>query len=176
MSRLIKNPVEIPKGVEVKIEGRKIHAKGNMGENSLEIHRSIRFEIKEEGIMFGYDDAEAKALAGTMHALAANLIQGVARGFERKLELVGVGYRAQAKGKDKLNLQIGYSHPIDYRVIKGVTVETPSATEIVVKGIDKQKVGQVATEIRAFRPPEPYKGKGVRYVGEQIVRKEAKKK
>ena len=175
MSRLIKKPVAIPEGVEVKVEGQKIHAKGSKGANTLEIHGKVQFELKEEGIMFEASD-DTKALAGTMHALANNLIQGVDQGFERKLQLVGVGYRAKAQGKDKLNLQIGYSHPIDYQVIKGVTVETPSATEIVVKGIDKQKVGQVATEIRAFRPPEPYKGKGLRYVGEQIVMKEAKKK
>ena len=175
MSRLIKKPVLVPKGVEIKIDGQKIHAKGSKGENSLEIHEAVQFELKEEGIMFSGDDNN-KALAGTMHALANNLIEGVEQGFERKLELVGVGYRAQAQGKDKLNLQIGYSHPIDYKVIEGVTVETPSNTEIVVKGIDKQKVGQVATEIRAFRPPEPYKGKGVRYAGEHITMKEAKKK
>ena len=175
MSRLIKKPVLIPKGVEVKIDGQKIHAKGSKGENSLEINKAVQFELKEEGIMFSCND-ENKALAGTMYVLTNNLIQGVDKGFERKLELVGVGYRAQAKGKDKLNLQIGYSHPIDYQVIKDVTVETPSNTEIIVKGIDKQKVGQVATEIRAFRPPEPYKGKGVRYAGEHIVMKEAKKK
>ena len=175
MSRLIKKPVAVPEGVEVKIEGQKIHAKGKKGENTLEVHEAVQFELKDEGIMFNAA-SDGKALAGTMHALTNNLIQGVAEGFERKLELVGVGYRAQAKGKDKLNLQIGFSHPIDYQVIDGVTVETPSATEIVVKGIDKQKVGQVATEIRAFRPPEPYKGKGLRYAGEQITRKEAKKK
>ena len=175
MSRLIKKPVAVPEGVEVKIEGQKIHAKGKKGENTLEIHEMVQFELKDEGIMFNAT-SDGKALAGTMHALTNNLIQGVAEGFERKLELVGVGYRAQAKGKDKLNLQIGFSHPIDYQVIEGVAVETPSATEIVVKGIDKQKVGQVATEIRAFRPPEPYKGKGLRYAGEQITRKEAKKK
>ncbi len=175
MSRLIKKPVIIPDGVEVKIEGQKIRAKGKKGENTLEIHEMVQFELKDEGIMFSAE-RDGKALAGTMHALTNNLIQGVAEGFERKLELVGVGYRAQAKGKDKLNLQIGFSHPVDYQVIEGVTVETPSATEIVVKGIDKQKVGQVATEIRAFRPPEPYKGKGLRYAGEQITRKEAKKK
>ena len=175
MSRLTKKPVIIPEGVEVKVEGQKIHAKGGKGTNTLEIHKTVQFELKKEGIMFS-STADTKALSGTMHALASNLIQGVSQGFERKLELVGVGYRAQAKGKDKLNLQIGYSHPIDYQVIEGVTVETPTATEIVVKGIDKQKVGQVATEIRAFRPPEPYKGKGLRYAGEQIVMKEAKKK
>ena len=176
MSRLIKKPVIVPKGVEVKIEGQKIRAKGSKGENSLEIHETIRVELKEEGVVFNYKDKEAKAMAGTMYALTSNLIQGVDQGFERKLELVGVGYRAKAQAKDKLNLQVGYSHPIDYRVIKDVTVETPSATEIIVKGIDKQKVGQVATEIRAFRPPEPYKGKGVRYAGERIFMKEAKKK
>ncbi|MBC6414319.1 MAG: 50S ribosomal protein L6 [Chromatiales bacterium] len=176
MSRLIKKPVPVPDGVEVKIDGQQIHAKGSKGENSLQIHDAIQCSLQEQGIVFNYSDGDAKALAGTMHALTNNLVTGVAQGFTRKLELVGVGYRAQAKGKDKLNLQIGYSHPIDYQVISGVTVETPSTTEIVVKGIDKQKVGQVATEIRAFHPPEPYKGKGIRYAGEQIVRKEAKKK
>lgn len=176
MSRLIKKPVVVPDGVEIKIEGQQIHAKGSKGQSSLQVHDAVQFSLKDEGIVFNYSDVDAKALAGTMHALANNLVKGVAEGFERKLELVGVGYRAQAKGKDKLNLQIGYSHPVDYKVIDGVMVETPSATEIVVKGIDKQKVGQVATEIRAFRPPEPYKGKGIRYAGEQIVRKEAKKK
>ena len=175
MSRLIKKPVAVPEGVEIRVEGQKIHAKGKKGANTLEIHEAVQFELKDEGIMFNAG-SDGKALAGTMHALTTNLLQGVSEGFERKLELVGVGYRAQAKGNDKLNLQIGYSHPVDYKVIEGVMVETPSATEIVVKGIDKQKVGQVATEIRAFRPPEPYKGKGVRYAGEQILRKEAKKK
>ena len=175
MSRLIKKPVAIPDGVEVKVEGQKIYAKGKKGENTLEIHAAVQFALKEGGIMFNAQ-SDNKALAGTMHALTNNLLQGVSEGFERKLELVGVGYRAQAKAKDNLNLQIGYSHPVNYQVIEGVTVETPSATEIVVKGVDKQKVGQVATEIRAFRPPEPYKGKGFRYAGEQIIRKEAKKK
>ena len=176
MSRLIKKPVIVPDGVKVNIEGQKIHAEGSQGTNSLQVHHLIQFALQEEGIVFNYKDDNAKALAGTMHALASNLIKGVSQGFERKLELVGVGYKAQAKGKDKLNLQIGFSHPVDYQAIAGVTVETPSATEIVVKGIDKQKVGQVATDIRSFRPPEPYKGKGIRYAGEQIMMKEAKKK
>jgi len=172
---LIKKPIAVPKGVKIKIEGQKIHAQGSHGQHSLEVHPAVHFALKDEGLCFSCGDS-AKALAGTMYALATNLLHGVDQGFERKLQLVGVGYRAKAKGKDQLSLQLGYSHPVEYRAIKDVTVDTPSATEIVVRGVDKQKVGQVATEIRALRPPEPYKGKGVRYADEAIKMKEAKKK
>lgn len=175
MSRLIKKPLEIPQGVEVRSDGQTIHAKGSQGENSLQVNEQVQFKLRGDSIEFSMRDAAAKAMAGTMYALARNLIQGVHAGFERKLELVGVGYRAQARGQN-LNLQLGFSHTIDYPIKAGVTIETPSQTEIVIKGVDKQKVGQVATEIRALRPPEPYKGKGVRYSDEQIIKKEAKKK
>lgn len=175
MSRLIKKPLAIPKGVEVRVDGQTINAKGNKGENSLYVNKAVQFKLVDDGIQFSMADSDAKALAGTMYALARNLIKGVHEGFERKLELVGVGYKAQARGH-KLNLQLGYSHPIDYPMVAGVSVETPSPTEIIIKGVDKQKVGQVATELRALRPPEPYKGKGVRYSNEHIIKKEAKKK
>ena len=151
-----------------------VHAKGRCGEGSVLVHQSVGVGRRDEHIEFTASDADV-AMGGTMRALVNNLMTGVSRGFERRLELVGVGFRAQIKG-DTLNLQLGYSHPIDYRVDEAVTVETPSATEIVVKGVDKQKVGQVAAEIRGLRPPEPYKGKGVRYGDERIRRKEAKKK
>ena len=167
----------IPPGVEVRVEGRMVHAKGPRGEGSVIVHQSVGFGRRDDRIEFAAADAAdaGVAMSGTMRALVDNLMTGVSRGFERRLELVGVGFRAQVKG-DTLNLQLGYSHPVDYRVDEAVTIETPSATEIVVKGADKQKVGQVAAEIRGLRPPEPYKGKGVRYSDEHVRRKEAKKK
>lgn len=172
MSRIAKKPVAIPQGVEVRVEGREVHAKGPRGAGSVSVHQSVGFERHDDRIEFTTADA---AMSGTMRALVANLMTGVSRGFERRLELAGVGFRGRVKG-DILNLQIGYSHPVDYRIDEAVVVETPSATEIVVKGVDKQKVGQVAAEIRGLRPPEPYKGKGVCYSGERIRRKDAKKK
>jgi large subunit ribosomal protein L6 len=177
MSRVAKNPVDLPAGVEIKIDGQAVNVKGSKGSLEHTVHHSV--EIKQDGnvLTFAPKDGSksANALAGTTRALLNNMVTGVSQGFEKKLQLVGVGYRAQAQGQ-KLNLTLGFSHPVDYPVPEGVTVETPSQTEVVVKGFDKQKVGQVAAEIRAYRPPEPYKGKGVKYADEIIVRKEAKKK
>ena len=151
-----------------------VHAKGGRGQGSVAVHPSVGVGRRDDYIEFTAADADV-AMGGTMRALVNNLMTGVSRGFERRLELVGVGFRAQVKG-DTLNLQLGYSHPINYAIDESVTIETPSATVIVVRGVDKQKVGQVAAEIRGLRPPEPYKGKGVRYSDERIRRKEAKKK
>jgi len=181
MSRIAKSPVTVPQGVEVNLVDGSISVKGKMGELSMNIHPLVKTENTEDGITFNINTSDVKeeksawAQAGTARANTANMIQGVAEGWEKKLTLIGVGYRAQAKG-EVLDLTLGFSHPVNYDLPEGITVETPSQTEIVVKGIDKQKVGQVAAEIRAFRPPEPYKGKGVRYTDEHVVRKEAKKK
>jgi large subunit ribosomal protein L6 len=181
MSRVAKSPVTVPQGVEVNLVDGSISVKGKMGELSMNIHPLVKTENTEDGITFNINTSDVKeeksawAQAGTARANTANMIQGVTEGWEKKLTLIGVGYRAQAKGK-VLDLTLGFSHPVNYDLPEGITVETPSQTEIVVKGIDKQKVGQVAAEIRAFRPPEPYKGKGVRYTDEHVVRKEAKKK
>jgi large subunit ribosomal protein L6 len=177
MSRVAKKPIELPKSVEVKIDGQAVTVKGGKGSLEHTIHDSVAISQEDNVLTFAPRDEsqQSMALAGTTRALVNNMVAGVNEGFEKKLQLVGVGYRAQAQGQ-KLNLTLGFSHPVDYPVPEGVTVETPSQTEIVVKGVDKQKVGQVAAEIRAYRPPEPYKGKGVKYVDEIIVRKEAKKK
>ncbi len=177
MSRVAKKPVEIPSGVEVKINGQTLSVKGSKGSMDLDVHADVEVAQADNVITFAPRSEErgAMAMAGTMRALAANIVTGVTAGFERKLELVGVGYRAQAQGK-VLNLSLGFSHPVAYEMPEGITVETPSQTEVVVRGIDKQVVGQVAADIRAYRPPEPYKGKGVRYSDEHVVRKEAKKK
>jgi len=177
MSRVAKKPVELPKGVEVTISGAEVTVKGPKGSLQQKIHNLV--EMKQDGSQLIFaarnDEPGAWAQAGTARALIDNLVTGVSKGFERKLELVGVGYRAQAQGK-VLNLTLGFSHPVNYAVPEGVTIETPSQTEIVVRGSDRQKVGQVAADIRAYRPPEPYKGKGVKYADEVIMRKEAKKK
>lgn len=175
MSRIAKQPVEIPAGVDVKLQGQHLAMKGPVGEMSMDIHRDVSVEQKDNQINVVLGKTGDSAMAGTMRALINNLVTGVSKGFERKLELVGVGYRAQARGK-VLNLTLGFSHPIEYPVPEGITIETPSQTEVIVRGTDKQKVGQVAAEIRAFRKPEPYKGKGVKYSDERVVRKEAKKK
>jgi large subunit ribosomal protein L6 len=177
MSRIAKKPVAVPASVEVTENGQQITVKGPNGTLQHGIHELVEMKREEGELNFSPRDESkaANALAGTTRALVSNLVTGVTAGFERKLELVGVGYRAQAKGK-VLNLTLGFSHPVDYELPEGVTVETPSQTEIVLKGNDKQRVGQVAAVIRAFRPPEPYKGKGVRYADEIVVRKEAKKK
>lgn len=177
MSRIAKAPVELPSGVEFSQSGAIVTMKGSKGTLSLELNSEV--ELKQEDnsltVMPRSGSRFATAVAGTMRSLLANMAQGVNEGFERKLELVGVGYRANAQG-NKLNLTLGFSHPIVHEVPEGVTVETPSQTEILVRGADKQKVGQVAAEIRGYRPPEPYKGKGVRYADERVVIKEAKKK
>lgn len=175
MSRIANKPVQIPSGVEVKVDGQNVSVKGSNGQLSLQVHPSVSVMQEDGTLSVKNSDQQSVAMAGTMRSLINNLVEGVSKGFKRKLELVGVGYRAQAKGKT-LNLSLGFSHPVDYAVPEGVTIETPSQTEIVVKGADKQKVGQVAAEIRSYRPPEPYKGKGVKYADERIIRKEAKKK
>ncbi len=177
MSRIAKKPVEIPSGVEVSISGQTVSVKGKNGNLSMELNKNV--EVKQDDNALNFSGKEgvdgSVAMAGTMRSLANNMVVGVSQGFEKKLELVGVGYRAQAQG-NKLNLTLGFSHPVVYDVPEGITVETPSQTEILVKGADKQKVGQVSADIRAYRPPEPYKGKGVRYSDERVIRKEAKKK
>ena len=177
MSRVASNPILLPDGVELKVEGKRVTASGKMGELSYEVHELVRLVDEEGGVTFKPKDEskEAKALSGTMRALLYNMVVGVSEGFQKKLELQGVGYRAQASGK-KLTLQLGFSHPVEYEVPDGINLEAPSQTEIVISGRDKQQVGQVCAEIRSFRPPEPYKGKGVRYSGERVRRKEAKKK
>ena len=175
MSRVAKKPVAIPSGVEVKVNGQDIEAKGPKGTAQLRINELVNLVQEDGELRFEAESAQNIPMAGTMRALANNLITGVSEGFEKKLELVGVGYRAQAQG-NKLNLTLGFSHPVEYAVPEGITVQTPSPTEVIVSGVDKALVGQVAAEVRAYRPPEPYKGKGVRYADERIVRKEAKKK
>lgn len=177
MSRVANIPITIPAGVEVKIAGSDMTVKGSNGQLTHQLHDSVSLEIKDNVINVKWDESEkkAKVIAGTTRALVNNMVEGVSKGFEKKLTLIGVGYRAQAKGK-VLNLTLGFSHPVNHAIPEGITIETPSQTEIIVKGNDKQLVGQVAAEIRAYRPPEPYKGKGVRYDDEHVVRKEAKKK
>ena len=177
MSRIANKPVQVPSSVEIKESGQQLSVKGPKGTLEHRIHGLVEVRQEDNELLFKARDESqaANALAGTTRSIIQNMVVGVMDGFEKKLELVGVGYRAQAKGKT-LNLTLGFSHSVDYALPEGVTADTPSQTEIVVKGIDKQKVGQVAAEIRAFRPPEPYKGKGVRYADEVIVRKEAKKK
>ncbi|MCW9077907.1 MAG: 50S ribosomal protein L6 [Gammaproteobacteria bacterium] len=175
MSRIAKAPVTVAKGVDVKIDGQHVTVKGGKGTMELDVHPTVSVSLDDGVLGVTPANDSAWAMAGTMRALLGNMVHGVSEGFEKKLELVGVGYRAQGKGK-VLNLSLGFSHPIDYPVPEGITISTPSQTEVVVSGTDKQRVGQVAAEIRAFRPPEPYKGKGVRYADERIIRKEAKKK
>ena len=175
MSRIAKAPIAVGKGVEVKIDGQHVSVKGGKGAMELDVHPTVSVKLEDGSMTVTPANDSAWAMAGTMRALLSNMVHGCGEGFEKKLQLVGVGYRAQAKGK-VLNLSLGFSHPIDYPVPEGVKIDTPSQTEIVVSGSDKQAIGQVAAEIRAFRPPEPYKGKGVRYADERIIRKEAKKK
>ncbi len=176
MSRIANNPVVIPGGVDINIDGQLVTVKGGKGELSHEIHSLVNMEREDNSLRFkSLDESKsANALAGTTRAIIQNIVTGVSEGFERKLTIVGVGYRAQVQG-NILNLTLGFSHPVNFEIPEGIIVETPSQTEVVVRGIDKQKVGQVAAEIRAYRPPEPYKGKGVRYADEHIIRKEAKK-
>jgi large subunit ribosomal protein L6 len=177
MSRIANAPVDLPSGVEVTLTGQLVKVKGLKGELEWNTHKLVSVAKEDAQIKVSANDQSknAVALAGTTRALINNMVTGVMTGFQKKLNIVGVGYRAQAQGQ-KLNLTLGFSHPVVYEVRDGVTVETPSNTEIVVTGIDKQKVGQVAAEIRAYRKPEPYKGKGVRYSDEYVLRKQAKKK
>jgi large subunit ribosomal protein L6 len=177
MSRVANNPITLPKGVDVKISARQLSIHGGKGTLDHNLPVLVKAVQADNVITLEYDPADkvANMLAGTTRALIANMVKGVSTGFERKLDLIGVGYRAQAQGKI-LNLTLGFSHPVKYEIPEGITIETPSQTEILIKGIDKQKVGQVAAEIRKYRPPEPYKGKGVRYSNETVLRKEAKKK
>jgi len=177
MSRVAKKPISIPSGVEVKLDGQIVSVKGPIGSMSMEVHGLVSANIDDNvmSVKAINDSKQSIALSGTTRALLNNMVVGVAKGFTKKLTLIGVGYRAQAKGKD-LNLTLGFSHPVVYAVPEGITIETPSQTEILIKGFDKQMVGQVAANIRAYRPPEPYKGKGVRYADEYVARKEAKKK
>jgi len=181
MSRIAKSPITIPDGVEVSQSGEVLTVKGKLGEMNMNVHSSVTINNTDNVLTFlptessKDEEKNAWAQAGTVRANTFNLIKGVTEGWEKKLTLIGVGYRAQARGK-VLSLTLGFSHPVNYDLPEGVSVETPSQKEVLVKGIDKQKVGQAAAEIRAFRPPEPYKGKGVRYTDEQVVRKDAKKK
>jgi len=177
VSRVAKNPVTVPSGVEVTFANKTLKIKGKKGELSQDIHPSVALVHEENQLKLAPCDssAEANALAGTMRALVNNMIIGVSQGFEKKLEMRGVGYRAKASGK-VLDLSVGFSHPVKMEMPEGVSVDTPSQTEIVLTSADKQLVSQVAANIRRIRPPEPYKGKGIRYVGEQIILKEGKKK
>ena len=176
-SRVARMPVVLPSGVEASIADGQLSVKGPLGTLSQAMSRDVKVSRVENRLEFEAADEsiQARAMSGTLRALVANMVQGVSKGFERRLNLVGVGYRAQAQG-DKLNLTLGFSHPVVHAMPKGVKAETPTQTEIVIKGIDKQQVGQVAAQVRAYRPPEPYKGKGVRYSDEVIVLKETKKK
>ncbi len=177
MSRIAKEPVHLIGGVEADLKGNSLTVKGPRGSLSLECHSEVQVDKDGSELRVSARSGSrfARAMAGTTRALINNMVTGVTAGFERKLTLVGVGYRARAQGQ-QLDLSLGFSHPVKYRVPEGVTVQTPSLTEIVVQGIDRQRVGQVAAELRRFRPPEPYKGKGVRYSDERVVLKEAKKK
>ena len=177
MSRVAKNPVVLPKGVEATLTAEQISIKGPLGTLSRQLNGDVKIVRQDDKLTFEASSGskQSNAMSGTMRALLHNMVHGVTKGFEKKLSLVGVGYRAQAQG-DKLNLALGFSHPVVHQMPKGVKVETPTQTEIIIKGADKQQVGQVAAEVRAYRKPEPYKGKGVRYVDEVIVLKETKKK
>ncbi len=177
MSRIAKKPVVIPQGVDVSLGGALLTVKGKLGEMSQAIHSLVSASVADNEITFSVTEESqaAKAMSGTMRALVSNMVEGVSQGFTRKMLMVGVGYRASVQGK-VLNITAGFSHPVTVDFPEGITIETPSNTEILVKGCDKQKVAQVAANIRAIRPPEPYKGKGIRYDDEQIILKEGKKK
>jgi large subunit ribosomal protein L6 len=179
MSRVAKNPVDLPQGVTATVNDGVVSVKGARGALSYALHPDVTVSQGDQRLQVavreGADAARLDAVAGSTRAHLANMVNGVSKGFERKLELVGVGYRAAVQGK-VLNLTLGFSHPVSYSVPEGISIETPSQTEVLVKGIDRQRVGQVAAEIRGYRPPEPYKGKGVRYAGEKISLKEGKKK
>ncbi len=174
MSRIAKQPIALAANINIDVKGNDVKVKGPKGEMTLALHPTVGIEQNDNELMMKPENDAAMAMAGTMRALLANVVEGVTNGFSKKLQLVGVGYRVAMKGKD-LDLNLGFSHPVVYPAREGITFETPSNTEIVVNGIDKQQVGQVAAEIRAIRPPEPYKGKGVKYADERLYRKEAKK-
>ena len=174
MSRVAKRPIALPKGVELNIQSENVSVKGPKGTLSIDKPAGIDVKIEDGQALLSAANDELVPLTGTLRAIIANMVHGVSEGFERKLELVGVGYRASMQGQD-LNLALGFSHPILFKAPEGITIATPTQTEIVVQGADKQRVGEVAAKIRGFRPPEPYKGKGVKYAGENIIRKEAKK-
>jgi len=177
MSRIAKAPISLPAGVEATVTGQEVKVKGGKGELSLALHQAVTAEVVDNVVSVSLvkESKDNWAMAGTMRSLINNMVVGVSQGFERKLELKGVGYRAQVKGK-VINLTLGFSHPVEFAIPEGITAETPSQTEIILKGVDKQLIGQAAANIRAYRPPEPYKGKGVRYADEHVRRKEAKKK
>lgn len=174
MSRVAKKPISLPKGVEFNVQADTVSVKGPKGTLSIAKPQGVEISVADGTAQLSANDDAQVPLAGTMRAILANMVHGVSQGFERKLELVGVGYRAAMQGKD-LNLSLGFSHPVLFKAPDGVTIATPTQTEIVVSGADKQRVGEVAAKIRGFRPPEPYKGKGVKYADETIIRKEAKK-
>jgi large subunit ribosomal protein L6 len=175
MSRVANSPVNLPKGVDVKVEGMNIMVKGGKGALDLTLTDGISVSVEDDVATITFDGDAQRAMAGTTRSLLANMVKGVSEGWEKRLVLNGVGYRAKASGKT-VNLTIGLSHPVDYTLAEGLSADTPTQTEIVISGIDKQAVGQAAAEIRSFRPPEPYKGKGIRYADEHVRRKEAKKK
>jgi len=175
MSRVANSPVALPKGVDIKIEGTHLSVKGGKGSLDLTLTDGVGVNVEEDVAIITYDGDSSRAMAGTTRSLLANMVKGVSEGWEKKLVLNGVGYRAKASGKT-VNLTIGLSHQVDYQLAEGLSADTPTQTEIVISGIDKQAVGQAAAEIRSFRPPEPYKGKGIRYADEYVRRKEAKKK
>jgi len=174
MSRVAKKPVAIAKGVEINVQGGNVNVKGPKGTLSIAKPEGVDVVVENGQAQMSTADASLVPMAGTLRAILANMVQGVSEGFVRKLELVGVGYRASMQGQD-LNLALGFSHPVLFKAPAGITITTPTQTEILVSGADKQRVGEVAAKIRGFRPPEPYKGKGVKYAGENIIRKEAKK-
>ncbi len=174
MSRVAKQPIALAKGVEMNIQAENVTVKGPKGTLSIAKPAGVEVKVEDGNALLSANDPSLLPMAGTLRAILANMVQGVSQGFERKLELVGVGYRAAMQGAD-LNLSLGFSHPVLFKAPEGITIATPTQTEIVVSGADKQRVGEVAAKIRGFRPPEPYKGKGVKYAGENIIRKEAKK-
>lgn len=177
MSRIANNPINVPSGTELKLDGQKVSVKGAKGQLELVVHPSVSIDYQDNVLRVAATEgaANSDAFSGTMRSLISNMVQGVTEGFEKRLTIIGVGYRAAVKG-NALDLSLGFSHPVVYSLPEGISAETPTPTEVIIKGVDKQKVGQVAAEIRAFRPPEPYKGKGVRYSDEHVRRKEAKKK
>lgn len=177
MSRVANSPITLPSGVDVSVNDKHVSVKGSLGTLEYTMPGNVELVQDAQSLTFKYDEqnSDQNMHAGTARALLNNMVEGVSKGFQKKLTLVGVGYRAKVQGK-KLNLTLGFSHPVDYEVPEGITIEAPSQTEILVKGADKQKVGQVAADIRSYRPPEPYKGKGIHIEGQHVVRKEAKKK